>query len=110
MRSSFLKKYKHISTGDSGVHMPLFFDFQLNTKITSKTTKYAYETLTCQSGVIREYTFQNLPSHATSIPVIGGATSNAFGCYVIRDFSNTGKVKVYSPVSQDVVVYLILLM
>lgn len=89
--------------------MPLFFDFQLNTKITSKTTKYAYETLTCQSGVVREYTFQNLPSHATSLPVIGGATKNAFGCYVIRDFSTTGKVKVYSPVSQDVVVYLILL-
>lgn len=33
MHSSFFEKYKHISTGDSGVHMPLFFDFQLNTKI-----------------------------------------------------------------------------
>lgn len=35
MHSSFFEKYKHISTGDSGVHMPLFFDFQLNTKIYS---------------------------------------------------------------------------
>lgn len=38
------KKYKHISTGDSGAHMPLFFDFQLNTnRLKVKTKAYRVE-------------------------------------------------------------------
>lgn len=101
------ENFNHMEQGIADAHNKLD---ELNTKINAKTTKYAYETLTCQAEVVREYTFQGLPQHVTSIPVIGGATKDAFGSYVIRDFSTTGKVRIYSPITQDVVVYLILFM
>ena len=43
-----------------------------------------------------------------SIPIIVAASKDPKGCYVIRDMSVSGAVKVYSPVSQDVRVVLVL--
>lgn len=59
--------------------------------------------------MVREYTFPNLPEHKISFPVLIGASSNIAGCVVTRDVSITGKIKVYSPIQQDVQVLLIML-
>ena len=96
----------HIEQGVADAHNDIS---SLNTKISNKTISVVHEDLTCQAGTIREYTFRNLPDHAVSIPVIGDASSNAIGCYVYRDFTTNGKVRVYSPIDQEVTVYLMLL-
>lgn len=72
-------------------------------------TKYTNEILTCSAGVIREYTFPNLPEHKMSFPVLVDASSNIAGCIVARDVNITGRIKVYSPIQQDVTVLLIML-
>lgn len=77
--------------------------------INALNTKYTNEVLTCSAGVVREYTFPNLPEHKISFPVLIGASSNIAGCVVARDVSITGKIKVYSPIQQDVQVLLIML-
>lgn len=77
--------------------------------INALNTKYTHELLTCSAGVVREYTFPNLPEHKISFPVLIGASSNIAGCVVARDTNATGKIKVYSPIQQDVQVLLIML-
>lgn len=59
--------------------------------------------------MVREYTFPNLPEHKISFPVLIGASSNIAGCVVARDANITGRIKVYSPIQQDVQVLLIML-
>lgn len=80
---------------------------ELNTNKVS--VKYKNENLTCTAGVIREYTFQDLPTHRISFPVLAGASININGCIVCRDTNVTGKLRVYSPINQDVLVMLIML-
>ena len=67
------------------------------------------EALTCQAGVVRVYTFTNLPTHQFSFPVITGATVNAAGCTAGRDANTTGKVWVYSPIAQNVSIQLVMI-
>lgn len=71
---------------------------------------YASEILTVQAGQWREYVFKNLPEHKLSLATIisGSDVSKTVGCYVRRDFTTTGKIYVYSPITQDVHVALIL--
>ena len=52
--------------------------------INALNTKYTNEVLTCSAGVVREYTFPNLPEHKISFPVLIGASSNIAGCVVAR--------------------------
>ena len=65
--------------------------------------------LTCQAGTLRSYTFEELPAHRMSFPVLGNATGSIAGCTVSRNPNVTGGVYVYSPIAQDVQVFLILL-
>lgn len=71
---------------------------------------YVSEILTVQAGQWREYIFKNLPEHKLSLATImsGSDVSKTVGCYVRRDFTTTGKIYVYSPITQDVYVALIL--
>ena len=80
----------------------------LNDRLGKVSVKIISELLTCTGDVWRTYTFPNLPKHIMSIPIIVYATNNPKGCYVIRDMDASGQVKVYSPVSQDVGVVLVL--
>ena len=80
---------------------------ELNTKKVSMS--YKNENLTCTAGVIREYVFQGIPTHRISFPVLTGASTNINGCIVYRDTNVTGKIRVYSPINQDVSVMLIIL-
>lgn len=83
----------------------------VNLSYNNSTGRYeaTHELLTCSAGVVREYTFPNLPEHKISFPVLIGASSNIAGCVVARDTNATGKIKVYSPIQQDVQVLLIML-
>ena len=71
---------------------------------------YTSEILTVQAGQWREYIFKNLPEHKLSLATImsGSDVSKTAGCYVRRDFTISGKIYVYSPISQDVHVALVL--
>lgn len=82
---------------------------QLNTKISNLHVQWVYEVLTCSARSFREYIFPNLPEHTTSIPVVIDASSDMTGVQAFRDVSTTGKVKIYSPIQQDVHVMLVLL-
>lgn len=70
---------------------------------------YRTEVITCQAETMREYIFPNLPDHIFSFPLIVNAESSMIGCAAYRDIRTTGKVKVYSPITQNVHVALILL-
>lgn len=73
----------------------------------SKWDSYIYitnELITCTANTWRDYTFPNLPAHKISIPLLGTASS---GCIVVRNFDVTGGVRVFSPVSQNLLVYLV---
>ena len=72
--------------------------------------KYVTETLTVSANVWREYTFKNLPNHKLSIAMImsGDDVSKTNGCYVRRNFDTTGKIYVYSPISQNLQIALIM--
>ena len=69
------------------------------------------ELLTCQAKTWRGYTFKNLPEHTFSFPIIAGVGDNGQleGCQVIRDFSEVGKILVYSPIAQNVNVMLVVM-
>ena len=82
---------------------------EINGSLNSMHIEYRTEAITCQAETIREYTFPNLPDHIFSLPIVVNADSNMIGCAAYRDVRTTGKVKVYSPIAQNVHVVLILL-
>ena len=57
---------------------------------------------------MREYTFTNLPDHDISIPFIADGTVAANNCFVLRNLNSVGTVRLFSPVSQNLSVILIL--
>ena len=69
--------------------------------------KLKTETLTCSAGIIRNYTFPNLPTHNFSFPIISSCSLNYEGVAVGRNVIEDGSIWVYSPVSQDIIVYLV---
>lgn len=81
----------------------------LNGSLNAMHMDYRTEVITCQAETMREYIFPNLPDHIFSFPLIVNAESSMIGCAAYRDIRTTGKVKVYSPITQNVHVALILL-
>lgn len=81
----------------------------LNGSLNAMHMDYRIEVITCQAETMREYIFPNLPDHIFSFPLIVNAESSMIGCAAYRDIRTTGKVKVYSPITQNVHVALILL-
>lgn len=73
------------------------------------SVEYATEDITCHAGVWRIYQFTSFPAHKISIPMVTNATSDVTGCFAIRDLSESAKIKVYSPITQDVTVAIIFL-
>lgn len=80
----------------------------LNSNLANKIgLKLKTETLTCSAGIIRNYTFPNLPTHNFSFPIISSCSLNYEGVAVGRNVIEDGSIWVYSPVSQDIIVYLV---
>lgn len=73
------------------------------------SVEYVTEEITCHAGVWRIYQFTGYPAHKISIPMITNAALDVTGCFVIRDLGESGKIKVYSPITQDVSVAIIFL-
>lgn len=82
---------------------------EINGSLNAMHMDYRTEVITCQAETMREYIFPNLPDHIFSFPLIVNAESSMIGCAAYRDIRTTGKVKVYSPITQNVHVALILL-
>lgn len=81
---------------------------QINSNLANKIgLKLKTETLTCSAGIIRNYTFPNLPTHNFSFPIISSCSLNYEGVAVGRNVIEDGSIWVYSPVSQDIIVYLV---
>lgn len=81
---------------------------QANSNLANKIgLKLKTETLTCSAGIIRNYTFPNLPTHNFSFPIISSCSLNYEGVAVGRNVIEDGSIWVYSPVSQDIIVYLV---
>lgn len=67
------------------------------------------ETLTCSAGVVRNYTFPNLAEHIFGIPIISGCSVSYAGITVGRNIEESGSIAVCSPIDQDVMVTLVML-
>jgi hypothetical protein len=67
------------------------------------------ETLTCSAGVVRNYTFPNLEEHIFGIPIISGCSVSYAGITVGRNIEESGSIAVCSPIDQDVMVTLVML-
>ncbi len=81
---------------------------EINSNLANKIgLKLKTETLTCSAGIIRNYTFPNLPTHNFSFPIISSCSLKYEGVAVGRNVIEDGSIWVYSPVSQDIIVYLV---
>ncbi len=83
---------------------------QINSNIDSKIgCKLKVETLTCSAGIIRNYIFPDLPTHTFAFPIITSCTQSYEGVATGRNVTMDGSIWVYSPVTQNVTVYLVIL-
>lgn len=71
--------------------------------------KLKVETLTCSAGIIRNYIFPDLPTHTFAFPIITSCTQSYEGVATGRNVTMDGSIWVYSPVTQNVTVYLVIL-
>ena len=61
------------------------------------------------ANVERSYAFQNLPEHKISFPILCEVTKQMQGVVISRDIDTTGGVRMFSPVTQQIRIALIVL-
>lgn len=70
---------------------------------------WATDVFDVTANVERSYVFQNLPEHKISFPILCEVTKQMQGVVISRDIDTIGGVRMFSPVTQQIRIALIVL-